>query len=537
MSVARSEKGMVASPHALATAAGAEVLRAGGNAVDAAIATNGVLSVVYPQANGLGGDAFWMIYDPEIGDVVAYNGSGRAPSNLDGGDLRDRGFTEMPARSGFAVTVPGAVRAWEDVLEAHGTRTLDALLAPGEEYAREGYVVSETVAYYLALNAPILEECPDASALFLRHGVPRTGDVLQNPGLAKTIAQVRHGGADGFYEGPAGEAIVARLRAAGSPMDVEDLRTHRTQRATPWRLGWRDGEVLAHPPNSHGACAQMVLGTLGNEGRGNERGDDGLWAHMAIEAFKAAFNVRDTRFGDPDFVDVSENDIIGPRRLEAMRARIDPERVTAQFGSPHLPMRTDFGDTIAIVTADADGRAVSLIQSLYMNFGSGLVAGETGIVLQNRGAYFNLIAGHPNELRGGHRPVHTLSPAMYLRNGKPEIVYGTMGGDGQPQIHVQILRGILDHGLDVQAAVDAPRWIAGRPHVPGREDVMTDTVVVESRMPSAVVDGLTRRGHVVERLGAYDHTMGHAHAIRIDHEHGTFTGGADPRADSLALGV
>jgi gamma-glutamyltranspeptidase/glutathione hydrolase len=166
-----------------------------------------------------------------------------------------------------------------------------------------------------------------------------------------------------------------------------------------------------------------------------------------------------------------------------------------------------------------------------------LYAGESGILLQNRGAYFNLIAGHPNELHGGHRPVHTLAPAMYLRKGKPELVYGTMGGDGQPQIHVQILRGVFDRDLDVQAAVDAPRWIAGRPHVPGREDVMTDTVVVESRMPDAIVDGLTRRGHVVERLGAYDHTMGHAQAIRIDHTQGTFSGGADPRADSLALGV
>jgi len=523
---------MVASPHALATAAGAAVLRAGGNAVDAAIATNGVLSVVYPHANGFGGDAFWMIYDPDTADVVTYNGSGRAARNLEADDLRGRGLSEVPARGGFAVTVPGAVRAWEDVLEAHGTRMLDALLAPAEEYARDGYVVSEALAYYIELNAPILEQCPYATALFLRRGVPRPGDVLQNPGLAKTIAQVRHGGADAFYEGAAGEAIVARLRAAGSPMDVEDLRSHRTQRTVPWRLAWRDGEVLAHPPNSHGACAQMVLGAIGNERR-----DDGLWAHMAIEAFKAAFDVRDSRFGDPDFVELRENDIIGSRRLEAMRARIDPERITAQFGSPHLPLRTDFGDTIAIVTADADGRAVSLIQSLYMSFGSGLVAGESGIVLQNRGAYFNLIAGHPNELHGGHRPVHTLAPAMYLRGGKPELVYGTMGGDGQPQIHVQLLHEVFDHELDVQAAVDAPRWIAGRPHLPGREDVMTDTVVVESRMPSAIVDGLTRRGHVVERLGAYDHTMGHAHAIQIDHARGTFSGGADPRADSLALGI
>lgn len=524
---ARSTKGMVASPHGLATAAGAAVLRAGGNAVDAAVAANGVLSVVYPQANGLGGDAFFMIYDPERGDVFCYNGSGRAPRGLDAAMLRDRGFAEMPARGGFAVTVPGAVRAWEDVLEAHGTRTLDSLLQPAESYARDGYVVTEVVAYYLALNAPILAQCEHAAKLFLPQGVPPAGTVLRNPGLAKTIARLRSGGAAEFYEGPAGEAIVARLRAAGSPIDAEDLASHRTQRTVPWRLAWRGGEVLAHPPNSHGSCAQIVLGALA----GDQEDDEGLWAHLAIEAFKHAFRVRDTCFGDPDFIQISEEDVIGGRALAQIRARIDPEQVTARFAAP------GYGDTIAIVTADEEGRAVSLIQSLYMNFGSGLVAGESGVVLQNRGAYFNLIDGHPNELRGGHRPVHTLSPGMYLRNGKPELVYGTMGGDGQPQVHVQLLHGIIDCGLDVQAAIDAPRWIAGRPHVPGHEDVMTDTVVVESRLSDAVIDALVERGHRIERLSSFDHTMGHAQAIRIDARRGTLAGGSDPRADSLALGV
>ena len=525
--IARSTKGMVASPHALATAAGVAVLRGGGNAVDAAIAANGVLSVVYPQANGLGGDAFFMLYDPERADVVCYNGSGRAARGLEAATLRERGINEMPARGAFTVTVPGAVRAWEEVAEAHGTRTLDRLLEPAEAYARDGYVVTEVVAYYFELNASILAQCADAAALFLSGGVPVAGSVLRNPGLAKTLAHVRNGGADAFYEGPAGEAIVARLRASGSPMDIEDLRSHRTQRTAPWRLRWRDGEVLAHPPNSHGSCAQMVLGALAAD-----RADDpALWAHLAIEAFKHAFHVRDTRFGDPDFVSLREDEIIGMKALESLRAQIDPERVTAHFRAPSL------GDTIAIVAADDDGRAVSLIQSLYSNFGSGLVAGESGIVLQNRGAYFNLIQGHPNELTGGHRPVHTLSPAMYLRNGKPALVYGTMGGDGQPQIHTQLLHAIVDCGADVQTAIDAPRWIAGRPHVPGHEDVMTDTVVVESGISDVVFDGLVRRGHRVERLGPFDHTMGHAHAIAIDAQRGTFAGGSDPRADSFALGV
>ena len=524
--VARSTRGMVASPHALATAEGVRVLRDGGNAVDAAIATNGVLAAVYPQANGLGGDAFWMVYEPRTGDVVCYNGSGRAPQALQAAFLRERGYAEVPPRSAFAVTVPGAVRAWEDVAKAHGTRGLDSLLEAGHRYARDGYVVTEVVAYYLALNEQILAQCPYASAMFLRNGLPEAGDVLVNAGLAKTMTDVRTGGADAFYGGSAGRAIVERLKAAGSPIELEDLVAHRTQITQPWRLPWADGEVLSHPPNSHGSCAQIVFGALERD-RG---ADEGLWAHLAIEAFKHAFWIRDTRFGDPDFVTLPQADVLGAAALREIRRRIDPQRVTAQFRRPGS------GDTIALVTADEEGRAVCLIQSLYMNFGSGIVAGESGVVLQNRGAYFNLIEGHPNELRGGRRPVHTLSPAMYVRDGKPELVYGTMGGDGQPQIHVQLLHGIYDRGLDVQTAIDAPRWIAGRPHVPGREDAMTDTVVLESRMTEEVVSALERRGHRTELLGAYDHTMGHAQAIRIDRERGTFSGGSDSRADSLALG-
>lgn len=525
--VARSTRGMVASPHSLATAEGVRVLAVGGNAVDAAIATNGVLAAVYPQANGLGGDAFWMIYEPRTGDVVCYNGSGRAPRGLQAADLRERGCAEVPPRSAFAVTVPGAVRAWEDVLRTHGTRGLDDLLEAGYRYARDGYVVTEVVAYYLALNQQILAQCPFASALFLRNGLPKAGDVLVNPDLAKTMMDVRKGGADAFYGGSAGAAIVERLKAGGSPIELDDLVAQRTQTTKPWRLPWRGGEVLAHPPNSQGSCAQIVLGALADDGDA----DEGLWSHLAIEAFKHAFWIRDTRFGDPDFVPLREADVVGAAALREIRSRIDPARVTAQFRRPGA------GDTIALVTADGEGRVVCLIQSLYMNFGSGIVGGKSGVVLQNRGAYFNLIEGHPNELAGGHRPVHTLSPAMYLRDGKPELAYGSMGGDGQPQIHVQLLHAIYERDEDVQAAIDAPRWVAGRPHVPGVEDTMTDTVVLESRVSSDVVNALERRGHRTEFVGAFDHTMGHAQAIRIDRELGTFSGGSDPRADSLALGL
>ncbi|MBV8150008.1 MAG: gamma-glutamyltransferase, partial [Candidatus Eremiobacteraeota bacterium] len=422
-----------------------------------------------------------------------------------------------------------AVRSWEDVGRAHGTRGLDELLVDAEAYARDGYVVTGVLEKYFALNEAILAHDPDATALFFDHhgGVPRAGTLLRNPGLAEVIAQIRKGGAEAFYNGPAAPAIVAKLWTGGNPMEIEDLTSHRTQGTRPWRLPWGDGEVLAHPPNSQGATAQVVLGALA----GDAPQDEAAWAHLAIEAFKHAFGIRDTRFGDPDIVSIREDDVIAPELLAGVRRSIDPDRVTARFGGP------DRGDTVAIVAVDSEGRAVSLIESLFMNFGSGLVAGETGIVLQNRGAYFNLIHGHPNELQGGRRPVHTLSPAMYLRGQKPELVYGAMGGDGQPQIHVQLLHNVYEREMPLQQAIDAPRWVAGRPHIPGHDDMMTQVVVAESRLPEETVAGLERRGHRVTRVEEFDSAVGHAHMIRVDQKSGTLAGAADPRADSVALGI
>jgi gamma-glutamyltranspeptidase len=521
--IARSAAGMVASPHAQATAAGVEVLRRGGNAVDAAIATNAVLCVVYPASCGIGGDALWLVYEPRTNESIAYNGSGHASAGLNAALLRDGGATAMPERGALSVTVPGCVRSWEDVGRAHGTRALDELLEPAERYARAGFVSTDVTAEFFTRNEALLRADPDAEALFLRSGIPRPGDLLRNAALGASLAAIRREGARAFYEGPIAEAICATLNALGNPMQPGDLAAQTTERSRPLALAWQGGEILAHPPNSQAAVAQMVLGALRDDGNASDLD----WTHLAIEAIKEAFDARDTRFADPRSMPGSIEDLLEAPALAAMRARLSPDRGRPRSGPP------DRGDTIAVVAVDGEGRAVSLIESLYMNFGSGIVARGTGIFLQNRGAYFRLEPGHPNALEGRRRPLHTLSPGMFLRDGRPELVYGTMGGDAQPQIHAQLLHAVYERGMTVQAAIDAPRFTYGR----DSESKYADAVRVESRLDPALVAGLRQRGHQVEMLAAYDHAAGHAHAIAIDRARGTLAGAADPRADSLALGV
>jgi len=514
---------MLASPHALATAAGVEVLRRGGNAVDAAIAANAVLAVVYPASCGIGGDALWLVYEPKTRETIAYNGSGRAPAALDAARVRALGFETMPVRGALTVTTPGCVRSWEDVGRAHGTRDLDELLAPAQAHARDGFVVTDVLAYFFAANEALLRANPEAERILASGGLPRAGDIVRNVELAESLGAIRRGGADAFYGGSIGRAICETLGALGNPMTIEDLAAQTTERMTPVSVPWNGLDVVAHPPNSQAAVAPMVLGMLRADGRAN----DAAWTHLAIEAIKLAFDARDARFAEPAAMDRTIEDLLQPETLAAMRRRIDPRHARSRVAV------AGSGDTIAIVAVDDERRAVSLIESLYMNFGSGIVARGTGIVLQNRGAYFRLEDGHPNVLGGGKRPLHTLSPGMLLRDGRPELVYGTMGGDGQPQTHVQLAHGMYERGLDVQRAIDAPRFVYGR----DSESAFADSVRVEASFDPAIVAELRARGHNVEILPDFDHAFGHAHAIAIDYERGTLAGGADPRADSLALGL
>ena len=518
--VARSTRAMIASTHALATQIGLEVLRRGGNAVDAAIAANAVLAVVYPASCGIGGDALWIVYEPTTGQTIAYNGSGAAPRNATLDQVARHG--EMPIRDGLAVTVPGAVRSWYDVHAKHGTIDMAELLAPAEAYARDGFAVTDVAARYFEINAEMLLADDDARALFFARGTPLAGSIARNEQLAESLAAIRREGPHAFYAGTIGESIVATLQALGSAMTLDDLSLHRTDIMEPLRLPWKGLELVAHPPNSQGATTLMALGAIAADAFADEH----AWTHHAIEAIKRAFHRRDALFGDPRFVDTRVEEFLTPAGLRSMRASIDERAL-------HERSPLDDGDTIALVVVDEDGRCVSLIQSLYMNFGSGVMAAGTGIFLHNRGAYFNTIEGHPNCFGGGKRPVHTLSPAMVFLDGKPKLVHGTMGADGQPQTQMQLIHNIFERGMSVQQALDAPRWLHGRINVAEK----LDSVRIESRTDPALVADLERRGHDVQVIGAFDNLMGHAHAILIDSERGTLAGGADPRADSAALGL
>jgi gamma-glutamyltranspeptidase/glutathione hydrolase len=514
---------MIATPHWAATLAGVEVLRRGGNAVDAAIAANGVLSVVYPASCGLGGDAFWLVYEPRKREVIAYNGSGRAPAALNAANLRERGVTAMPLRGALTVTVPGALRSWEDVAKAHGRFGLDELLRPAEAAARDGFVVTDVVAEYFAANEELLREDADAAALFLARGCPKAGDVLANLPLAATLRAIRTGGADAFYRGPIAESIAHWVSRGGNPMSLADLAAQKTERMVPLRIAWHGAEIYAHPPNSQGAVALMVLGALAGDGAASDLD----WTHLAIEAIKEAFDARDLRIAEPAVMRGSIDDLLTPEAFARMRGALDP------LHARERAQPVDRGGTIGIVAVDGEGRAVSLIESLYMSFGSGLLPEGTGVLLHNRGAYFSLEEGHPNELAGRKRPLHTLSPGMLLRDGLPELVYGTMGGDGQPQTHVQLIHNIYERGMSVQAAIDAPRFVYGR----DSESAFADEVTFESRAPAELLEGLRARGHRINVLGPYEHKLGHAQAIFVDRAGGTLAGGSDPRADSAALGL
>ena len=305
--VARSTRGMVASPHAIASAAGLDVLRRGGNAVDAAIATNAVLTVVMTASCGIGGDAFWLVYDPKTRETTAYNGSGRSAASMNAGMLRAKGLASMPERGAQSVTVPGAVRSWEDVARSHGTRGLDELLVPAEAYARDGFACTDVVANYFALNERMLRADPDAFRTYLTNGTPRAGSIVRNPALADSFAAIRRGGADAFYTGRIAEAIVATLNDGGNPMTLDDLAAHRTETTVPARVAWNGREILTHPPNSVGAAALIAMGMLRNDGAL----DDPAWNHVAVEAMKMALDDRDRYFRDPAFGAISPS---GARR-------------------------------------------------------------------------------------------------------------------------------------------------------------------------------------------------------------------------------
>lgn len=535
-----ASRGVVATPHSLASAAGVEALQRGGSAVDAAIAAHAVLCVVYPHMTGIGGDAFWLISGPETSGVQALNASGPSARAATMERYRPHGDA-IPMRGALAaLTVPGAVDGWRAAHERFGRLRWDELFEGAIHYAREGLPVSRSLADWLVTDLPILREYPETARIFLPEGEPqREGARIVQGDLARSLEAIASAGArEGFYEGELARRICSAISAQGSPLDAEDFAGYEAEWVEPISTSYRGYEVVQMPPNTQGFSALQILDLL--EGFDVASWGEGTadYYHHIVEAVKVAFADRDEWLTDPSHVDIPLDELLDKEYAASRRKLIDPRRALRagevepgiRFGGD-AHRRSPEGDTIYLCVVDGEGMAVSTIQSIYHDFGSGVVAGDTGVLMQNRGSFFSLDEAHPNRLEPGKRSFHTIIPAMMLKDGEPALVYGSMGGEGQPQTQAAMITRIVDFGYDVQQAIEAPRWLMGRTWGMESSDLW-----LESRIDDQIARELTRRGQPVKIVGPWSGTMGHAQAIRINRDGGFLEGGADPRSDGAAIG-
>ncbi len=519
-------RGVVAAPHYLAAQAGLDVLRSGGNAVDAAIAASAVLQVVYPQLCGLGGDLFALLYDARSERLHGLNASGRAPRAATIERYHTLGHTEMPSFGIHTITVPGCVDGWSELSTRFGQTSLANALAPAIAYAEDGFPVGPGLHASLQRMDTLAHTHRSFREHFMPDGrIPSTGSIMRRPDLARTYRRIADDGRDAFYRGEIARQIAMFFKNERGLIALEDLETHTSDWVTPLSIPFAGLDVYELPPNTQGVAALQMLGLVDGLQLGESPvGPDTV--HLEVEVKKLAFADRNAYLTDPDHMRVDPASLIAADYLDRKRAQLD-----ATHAQPSAVASGINGDTIYLCAADGDGNAVSLIQSNYRGFGSGLVVDGTGIVLQNRGAYFSLDPEHANAIAPGKRTLHTLIPSLAMRDGRPAVVFGAMGGDGQPQTHLQVYTALARYGMNIQQAIELPRWIHGVER-PGEPELLR----LESRFPVDTVEGLRAMGHDVLEVGPWDSVMGHAQGIAIDHKHGVLHAGADPRAESAAVG-
>ncbi|HEY7779986.1 MAG TPA: gamma-glutamyltransferase [Ktedonobacterales bacterium] len=524
--VTLARRGLVAAPHYLAAEAGLDLIKAGGNAVDAAIAASATLQVVYPFVCGLGGDLFAIVYDARGHVLRGLNASGRAPQAATTERYHALGHQTMPQFGIHSVTVPGCASGWGALAERLGRLGLARALAPAIAYAEDGFAVGPNLHHAIVrMNAQ-----PHTHRSWRDHfipggAVPAAGSVAFAPDLARTFRQIAAGGPEAFYHGPLAERIAAFMAREGGLITAADLAAHTSDWVEPLAVRFADLDIYELPPNTQGVTALQMLGMVD----GLELGAtplDAATVHAQVEAKKLAFADRAAYLTDVAAMRVDPRALIAPAYLAARRDLIDPARAAAN------PAPGGFaGDTVYLCAVDGEGNAVSLIQSNYSGFGSGYVVDDTGIALQNRGAYFSLDPSVANVLAPGKRTLHTLIPSLAMRAGRPAVVFGAMGGDGQPQTHLQLYTALARYGANIQAAIELPRWVDGA-SAPGEPA----TLRMEGRFPAQTIAELQARGHVVELVGPWESLMGYAQGIVIDQAAGVLHGGADPRAESAAVG-
>jgi gamma-glutamyltranspeptidase/glutathione hydrolase len=502
--------------------AGLRILMDGGNAADAAVTVAAMLNVVEPMSTGIGGDCFALIYEAETGEVTALNGSGRAPAAFSLEEAQRLGLEEIPLTGPLPVTVPGTASGWAALLERFGTMSLADVLVPAIATAEEGFPVSPWISRGWNHGTEKLSQDAEATRVYLP--APKPGEIHRQPDLASTFRAVAKGGVEAFYRGPLAEKIAACVQAKGGYLTTDDLANHTATWEEPIRTTYRDVEVLEHPPNGQGLAALVALNIVEGYDMGSMNYFDIQRWHYMIEAMRLGMVDAGSYVADPAMANIPLDRLLSKEYAAQHRASIRPDSVL-DLSAPDQP---EHKDTVYLTVVDANGNAVSFINSLFYGFGSGLVVPGTGICLQNRGACFSLRPGHPNALAGGKRPYHTIIPAMALREGKLWLSFGVMGGFMQPQGHLQVLVNMVDYGLDPQAALDAPRFQVDRN---GGLQVQIETAV-----PAATRKALAQIGHQVIRERTFAPWFGGGQVIAADPETGVLWGGSEPRKDGCAVG-
>jgi gamma-glutamyltranspeptidase / glutathione hydrolase len=521
-----SHGGMVAAESPLAAQAGATILARGGNAVDAAIATNAALGVVEPMMNGMGGDLFAIVYDAKTGKLYGINASGWAPAKLSIEFLKSKGITAMPQSGIQSVTVPGVVDGWSKLLSRFGTEKFSDVLAPAIQYARDGFPVPEWDAAYWADTEELLKQDKNAAATFLPNGhAPRVGEMFRNPDLAHSLELVSAGGRDAYYKSGIAKSIVASSSKLGGTMSAEDLVDYSSEWVEPISTTYHGWTVYELPPNGQGIAALEMLNIMENFPLAKFGHNSADALHLMIEAKKLAYADMYRYVADPKFSKVPVAGMLS-KEYAAQRAKlIEMAKANCNIspGDPSLPTK---GDTTYLTVVDAAGNMVSLIQSNFLAFGSGVVAEGTGFALQNRGGLFSVDSNSPNALAGHKRPLHTILPG-FMSKGDDRIAFGIMGGFNQAQAHAQFISNVVDFDMNVQAAMEGARFT--------KLTFAGCDLDMEDRVPVAVRDELSKRGHQITLRGSYSSTVGGGQAIRRDGSTGVAYGGSDPRKDGEAI--
>ncbi len=525
--------GMAATSQPLATQIALDVLKAGGSAVDAAIAANAALGLMEPTGCGIGGDLFAIVWDAEKKELTGLNASGRAPKAMTLEYFQENGIDKIPPFGPLPVSVPGAVDGWFELHDRYGRLSMAEVLAPAIGYANNGFPVSEVIAHYLKSNERRIGEYPGFKETFMPNGrVPGKGEMFRNPRLAKTYAAIAEKGRDEFYKGAIARDIDAHMAEQGGLLTYEDMAAHESEWVTPVSTNYRGWDVYELPPNGQGIAALQILNILEDFDIASMGFGSAEYVHVLVEAKKLAWEDRARFYADMDFVDVPVERLISKAYADERRKLISLDRASKSL--PAGDAKLEEGDTIYLTVADKDGNMVSLIQSNYRGMGSGMIPGELGFVLQDRAELFALDASHANVVEGGKRPFHTIIPAFVMKDGKPLISFGLMGGGMQPQGHAQVIVNMVDFGMNLQEAGDAARVN----HVGSSEPTgtkMTDGGVVhlESGFSQETRDKLEALGHT---LGRSNGSFGGYQAIMWDEEQGVYYGASEVRKDGQAAG-